>query len=305
MVCFSCAACGESMKKAQVENHRRQCRGCKSMSCLDCGKEFRGEEYQMHLKCITEKEKYGSKDFDAKQGKGNSKQSQSLEVSVLIGNLCIHFDVTGCVFAFQIQKSGAGTLDSTLEKEDAVNEKVEGAMKLDKNSKREKKRKRKEKKEAESAGEVCEQEERSRTKKQKSEDATDADVELNNENPSVEKKKKKKKKSTDKDSENCGVENDKQKQKKKEQEMSSHFCPLLFLPGEKFSWKSAIKSILQEAEGNQMSAKKLRKKVIAQYQVHTSGKPTLSENELKTNFDKVIVKNPKFSLVEDKVSLLV
>ena len=59
MVMFVCNACGESMRKAKVEEHYKfQCKNCDCVSCLDCGKDFWGEDYAGHLKCISEAEKY-------------------------------------------------------------------------------------------------------------------------------------------------------------------------------------------------------------------------------------------------------
>ncbi|XP_064630679.1 cell growth-regulating nucleolar protein-like [Lineus longissimus] len=76
MVVFACNSCGESMKKAQVEKHSYKCRQCNVLSCVDCGKEFWGNDYQQHTKCITEDEKYGGKNYKPKPGanKGEIKQ---------------------------------------------------------------------------------------------------------------------------------------------------------------------------------------------------------------------------------------
>jgi len=41
MVYFNCDACGESLKKNQVEKHRYKCRNCHVLSCVDCGHSFR------------------------------------------------------------------------------------------------------------------------------------------------------------------------------------------------------------------------------------------------------------------------
>jgi len=41
MVYFYCDACGESLKKNQVEKHRYKCRECCVVSCVDCGHHFR------------------------------------------------------------------------------------------------------------------------------------------------------------------------------------------------------------------------------------------------------------------------
>lgn len=40
MVVFTCNACGEAVKKAQVEKHVNICRNCQCLSCMDCGKDF-------------------------------------------------------------------------------------------------------------------------------------------------------------------------------------------------------------------------------------------------------------------------
>uniref|UniRef100_UPI00358E5CEF cell growth-regulating nucleolar protein-like n=1 Tax=Myxine glutinosa TaxID=7769 RepID=UPI00358E5CEF len=263
----------ECVKKSEVEKHKQQCRKCLCLSCLDCGKEFRGEEYQMHLRCIKEKEKYGGKDYDANQVKGNAKQSRCIEQANQAIESCRvstkalpilqcllqlqriplkrkkydnylqnSMKVTDCKVVDEIwniisvenssaqnpkqmEKSGAVTLDCTLEKNEGMNQEVDGAAKLNNNSKRERKRKKKEV-EAEN-DEVREQEEkRSKKKKQKSEDTTDAD----------------------------GKEKGSAQLKGGSEDLDAG------VKGEKFNWKSAIKSILQEAEGNQMSAKKLSKK---------------------------------------------
>lgn len=67
------------MKKGQVEKHLVICRNCSSLSCMDCGKDFLGDSYKSHLKCITENEKYGGKAFEAKANKGDVKQQQWIQ----------------------------------------------------------------------------------------------------------------------------------------------------------------------------------------------------------------------------------
>ncbi|KAL0977803.1 hypothetical protein UPYG_G00161380 [Umbra pygmaea] len=80
MVFFTCNACGESLKKAKVESHVFRCRGCSILSCIDCGKEFWGNDYMNHVKCITENQKYGGKSYEAKACKGEVKQQQWIQV---------------------------------------------------------------------------------------------------------------------------------------------------------------------------------------------------------------------------------
>ncbi|KAM9330358.1 cell growth-regulating nucleolar protein [Gastrophryne carolinensis] len=79
MVFFTCNACGESLKKGQVEKHTAMCRNCQCLSCIDCGKDFWGEDYKNHLKCISEDQKYGGKAFEAKANKGDVKQQQWIQ----------------------------------------------------------------------------------------------------------------------------------------------------------------------------------------------------------------------------------
>uniref|UniRef100_A0A0B6Z578 Uncharacterized protein n=2 Tax=Arion vulgaris TaxID=1028688 RepID=A0A0B6Z578_9EUPU len=79
MVVFNCNACGEALKKNQVEKHTLRCRSCEALSCVDCGKDFWGNDYQTHIKCITEDEKYCGKGYVPKVNKGEVKQEQWIE----------------------------------------------------------------------------------------------------------------------------------------------------------------------------------------------------------------------------------
>ncbi|CAN9512456.1 unnamed protein product [Ophioblennius macclurei] len=79
MVFFTCNACGESLKKGQVDKHVNWCRGCQVLSCIDCGKDFWGDDYKEHVKCISEDQKYGGKAFEAKANKGDMKQQQWIQ----------------------------------------------------------------------------------------------------------------------------------------------------------------------------------------------------------------------------------
>uniref|UniRef100_A0A1L8DI57 Putative cell growth-regulating nucleolar protein n=1 Tax=Nyssomyia neivai TaxID=330878 RepID=A0A1L8DI57_9DIPT len=79
MVFFTCNHCGESLKKQSVEKHYKwqKCKGAPVfVTCVDCLKDFREQEYVGHTKCITEAERYYGKDYQAKpsQNKGQKKQ---------------------------------------------------------------------------------------------------------------------------------------------------------------------------------------------------------------------------------------
>lgn len=83
MVSFICNACGQTVRKTQVEKHyQNDCRSCDALSCIDCGKDFHGDEYVAHTSCITEAEKYQGKLYKPKekQNKGEHKQQEWLKV---------------------------------------------------------------------------------------------------------------------------------------------------------------------------------------------------------------------------------
>eukprot|EP00118_Oscarella_pearsei_P004643 m.20148 g.20148 ORF g.20148 m.20148 type:complete len:147 (+) comp27980_c0_seq2:27-467(+) len=83
MVFFTCNACGQSVKKGQVEKHyRSECPNCNSLSCIDCGKEFYGDDYIQHTSCVSEAEKYQGKFYKMPEGgapKGERKQKEWIE----------------------------------------------------------------------------------------------------------------------------------------------------------------------------------------------------------------------------------
>mmetsp|Transcript_31688 Transcript_31688/g.75630 ORF Transcript_31688/g.75630 Transcript_31688/m.75630 type:complete len:291 (-) Transcript_31688:71-943(-) len=58
MVVFICDGCGETLKKAKVDQHAARCRDCASVSCVDCSLSFWGDDYRFHTSCITEAERY-------------------------------------------------------------------------------------------------------------------------------------------------------------------------------------------------------------------------------------------------------
>nr|XP_031840354.1 cell growth-regulating nucleolar protein [Nomia melanderi] len=83
MVVFTCNHCGETLQKPKVAKHYEfQCRTAPFLTCVDCFKDFRGEEYVAHTKCITEAERYGGKDYVPKVGtnKGERKQQEWINI---------------------------------------------------------------------------------------------------------------------------------------------------------------------------------------------------------------------------------
>lgn len=84
MVFFTCNNCGESVKKPSVEKHyNTKCNNRPiNVSCMDCQKDFHGEEYVAHTKCISELEKYSGKNYVAKeaQNSGQKKQESWMDI---------------------------------------------------------------------------------------------------------------------------------------------------------------------------------------------------------------------------------
>ncbi|KPJ19175.1 Cell growth-regulating nucleolar protein [Papilio machaon] len=82
MVVFTCGHCGESVQKPKVEKHYlTKCRNrTPNLSCMDCFKDFLGNDYDAHIKCITEEERYSGKGFTAKEKKGEKKQNAWVEM---------------------------------------------------------------------------------------------------------------------------------------------------------------------------------------------------------------------------------
>lgn len=69
MVSFVCDACQATLKKQKVDQHCYRC-NAESVSCIDCGVAFYGDDYRNHTSCISEAEKYQKKLFKPK-GTGN------------------------------------------------------------------------------------------------------------------------------------------------------------------------------------------------------------------------------------------
>ena len=67
MVWFDCQ-CGESLKKPSVAKHLLH-KHCAFVTCVDCSTTFHGSEYEGHIKCISEAQKYMGSMFHSEGGK--------------------------------------------------------------------------------------------------------------------------------------------------------------------------------------------------------------------------------------------
>lgn len=78
MVWFDCE-CGESLKKPAVAKHLNT-RACSYVTCVDCHQSFDREEYESHIKCISEAQKYMGKLYQQDtQKKEGAKQDSWIE----------------------------------------------------------------------------------------------------------------------------------------------------------------------------------------------------------------------------------
>ncbi|KAL1790151.1 cell growth-regulating nucleolar protein [Sigmodon hispidus] len=376
MVFFTCNACGESVKKIQVEKHVSVCRNCECLSCIDCGKDFWGDDYKSHVKCISEGQKYGGKDYEAKTHKGDAKQQAWIQkINELIkkpnvspkvrellqqisafdnvprkkakfqnwmrNSLKVHSDslleqvwnvfseassseqdqqpsshVAKPEAEIPTKVPSAKTNGTTEQQVEAKKNKRERKEERQKNRKKEKKelksenlkdqKPKKRKKGQEAGGEETAEANGPPEKKrarggQASEEGADRNAgpggDADEEQTKTEARKQKRRKHS--------VESDHKKKKMKlpeqpeEGEAGDHEVPAKG----KFNWKGTIKAVLKQAPDNEISVKKLKKKVIAQYHAVTSDNH-MSEEELLAIFNKKISKNPAFKVLKDRVKLL-
>uniref|UniRef100_A0A3P9Q479 Ly1 antibody reactive homolog (mouse) n=1 Tax=Poecilia reticulata TaxID=8081 RepID=A0A3P9Q479_POERE len=321
MVFFTCNACGESLKKAQVDKHVMKCRGCQVLSCIDCGKDFWGEDYQNHTKCISEDQKYGGKGYEVKANKGDVKQQQWLQrigeamnkpgvsaklrdvlyqvsgyenvprkkakfqnwmrSSLNISNTGLQEEVWDIIAAAdsappatQMTKESADMeadirvdTNRTEDQEEQSNTEEEKKKKLNKRERKEARQQKNGKVPKRDENETAGETKKCQRGKQK-------------------KKDKKRKHEGDEDQTENGVEEDSKKTKSK------------------FNWKGNIKAVLRESPDQELSVKRLRKKVLAAYYSFAGDINFKTEDELLALFNKKITKNPKFRVLKDRVKLL-
>ncbi|XP_062902377.1 cell growth-regulating nucleolar protein isoform X1 [Mobula hypostoma] len=370
MVFFTCNGCGESVKKTQVEKHFNICRNCSCLSCIDCGKDFRGNDYKSHTKCITEDQKYGGKGFEAKAKKGDVKQQQWIQkiheamnnskvsprVREILELMNSYENIPQKKAKFQNwMKNSLRVKNETLQEQ--VWEIFAAAVSKDKNSQQqnqkhvqngkgpsesveansdqvsaaennEKKKNKRERKE-----------ERKKKSKKQTKQLKDGNCLDHNKTNQLEEKVKKKSKIRHDGCDASGIEEngtDVQEmwqqdgenvqgnvkcRKRKHAKSSSEGEPKSkekkveiteteeveendeIKPG-KFNWKKTIKMLLRQSPEQEISIKKLRKKVLSQYYAEIGESNYKSEAELQATFIKKINCNPKFKVLKDKVKLL-
>ncbi|XP_009445566.2 cell growth-regulating nucleolar protein isoform X2 [Pan troglodytes] len=342
MVFFTCNACGESVKKIQVEKHVSVCRNCECLSCIDCGKDFWGDDYKNHVKCISEDQKYGGKGYEGKTHKGDIKQQAWIQ-NWMKNSLKVHNEsILDQVWNIFSEASNSEPVNKEQDQQPlhpvanphaeistkVPASKVKDAMEQQgevKKNKRERKEERQKKRKREKKEVKLEnhQENSRNPKPKKREKGQEADLEAGGEevpeaDGSAGKRSKKKQQHKDSASEEeAHVDAGRRKRRHSEVETDSKKKKMK-LPehpegGEpeddeapakgKFNWKGTIKAILKQAPDNEITIKKLRKKVLAQYYTVTD-EHHRSEEELLVIFNKKISKNPTFKLLKDRVKLV-
>nr|XP_046240455.1 cell growth-regulating nucleolar protein [Scatophagus argus] len=338
MVFFTCNGCGESLKKAQVDKHVSICRGCQVLSCIDCGKDFWGDDYKNHNKCISEDQKYGGKGYEAKANKGDVKQQQWLQKvneamnkpgvsaklkevlrqvttydnvprkkakfqnwmrnSLKIANTSLHDEVWDILTAADIGPQEAEETKQTVAE---VRVDANGTQNghPDVEKKKLNKRERKE----------ARQQKNGKTLK-----GAEKPVAQEPEEDQEGKKKKKDRKRQyicveDGDKEQNGqcAENETCGKKKKtigQAAEEPEETKDQRVPKGKFNWKGNIKAVLRESPDQELPIKKLRKKVLGAYYSFTGDGNFKTEEDVLALFNKKINNNPKFKVLKDRVRLV-
>ncbi|XP_020668967.2 cell growth-regulating nucleolar protein isoform X1 [Pogona vitticeps] len=358
MVVFTCNACGESVKKGHVGKHVNICWSCQCLSCMDCGRDFWGDDYKYHVKCLSEDQKYGGKGHEAKTHKGDMKQQEWIQkiheairetninpkVKDILEQMYAYDNIPRKKQKFQNWMANSlkihstalqdqvwnifseATRKETVENQSAKSE-VMSMPSEDTNVKREVtklKRKREqteEKRKTEKELSLQPQQESTgllKCKKSKREELSSKNSEsnglkmtkqqrvdpavlevngnrLNTKEPRTKANKKKCKRNVSESG--FSIVQKKPKNSETEEREEEH------RDNYKFSWKGTIKAVLKQAPDNEISIKKLRKKVLAHYYAVAGGHHK-SEEEILALFNKKVSNNPKFRVLKEKVKLL-
>nr|XP_057947548.1 cell growth-regulating nucleolar protein isoform X2 [Doryrhamphus excisus] len=334
MVFFTCNACGESLKKAQVDKHVMKCRGCQVLSCIDCGKDFWGDDYKNHIKCISEDQKYGGKGYEAKASKGDVKQHQwiqkinealnkpgvSPKLKEVLKQVGTYDNVPRKKAKFQnwmknslrivnshLHEEVWNILNSSADNPPDVPQKgekpemmtqvngVDGDVKGKQNGHSDTKKKKLFKQER---------------KEMRQQENINGKVSTAEEEQTTKKKKDRKRVRGCEDDGNED-ENDAsdqmyrkklKNQKGEAADMSEQSDDLPVAKGN-FKWKETIKAVLRNSPDQELPVKKLRKKVLAAYFTVTGDGNFKTKEEVLALFNKKINNNPKFRVLKDRVSL--
>jgi len=302
MVYFTCGACGEQVKKPQVEKHYTQkCRNCSVLTCIDCLKDFYGDEYKSHNQCMSEAQRYskeGREGWDPTVGQGNKGEKKQQQWIDKLRNL---LDT-----ASDIDPSVRRIIDTILDHEN-IPRKRPKFVNFVKNIMRNKAQMS----DIDKTWDLFSQALAPAKEPEKpAEPVLPAPVE---EPQEPEKKKKKKKKSKDEETEplketteNGQQQGEGKEKKKKKRKLEETMEVEEDEPSEptpkksKFDWHQTITSVLAK-KGNEMKLNKLKKKCISEFFAHNENAHQTME-EVGAKFDKKIKKKP-YKILKDRVLL--
>lgn len=336
MVFFTCNGCGESLKKAQVDKHVNMCRGCQVLSCIDCGKDFWGNDYKNHNKCISEDQKYGGKGYEAKANKGDVKQQQWIQRvheamnkpgvsaklkdvlqqvssydnvprkkakfqnwmrnSLKIANTSLHDEVWDILAA--ADNPPEAPQETKEAKQTAAEVKVDTNGNEEQNGHPDAKKKKLNKRERKEARQQ---------KDRKAVKTVAQDIEDDQAGKKGRKRKNRCEEDGDEEQNGHSAENETSSKKIKTIDQAaeeSEETEDQAVPKGKFNWKGNIKAVLRESPDQELSVKKLRKKVLAAYYSFTGDGNFKKEEEVLALFNKKITNNPKFRVLKDRVRLV-
>jgi len=275
-----------------------QCRSM-TLSCHDCGKDFPGQTWKAHNSCVSEDQKYGGVNYQAKEGANKNLKKQETWIENF-RNACTtapghisHYLEKLVEFPNLPRKKPKFTnfLKSALHVHDerTVNELwsvVESANKVladNATSSKPPAVKRPAPEEAEKKVENG-----SKKAKTKSTESKDKEAEKR---PAPEDENK--------------VENGSKKSKTKSKDEKAVEPSVVAgddVKAKKFKWVKAIKAILKDQEGKEMKLKKLKKQLRSQYSEETSD--SLGKTELNEKIDSIMATSSKFEINEKLVKLL-
>ncbi|XP_057701459.1 transmembrane protein 128 isoform X1 [Corythoichthys intestinalis] len=337
MVFFTCNACGESLKKAQVDKHVSMCRGCQVLSCIDCGKDFWGDDYKNHIKCISEDQKYGGKGYEAKSNKGDVKQHQwiqkiheamnkpgvSAKLKDVLKQVSAYDNVPRKKAKFENWMKNSLRITNSSLHEDVwtilnsasdsppsapLEKKVQGiATEGEMNSSHKKQNGHSNTKQKK----LTKQEARQQANGNVDKKSKKAEMAVVEEEQLTKKKKKERKRlrgceeigSEDQDGASEQIPSKKIKSDQTEVEVSE-LTEVLAASKGNFKWKETIKAVLRNSPDQELPVKKLRKKVLAAYFSITGDGNFKKKEEVLALFNKKINNNPRFKVLKDRVRLV-
>ncbi|XP_034291857.1 cell growth-regulating nucleolar protein [Pantherophis guttatus] len=356
MVFFTCNACGEALKKGQVEKHVNMCRNCLCLSCMDCGKDFWDDDYKYHVKCLSEDQKYGGKNYEAKVLKGDVKQQEwiqkiheiiketniNVKVRDTLQQMYVYDNIPRKKRKFQNWMANSlkihnttlqdqvwdifseATRKETLETQSVKNEIMpvvseNNITKTEKPKEKKSKKELKEKKSIRKLKALQENLECLKSEKSRQDILEEGSIKMPRSNHLKKAKQeaaglvKGPRKGNGPESEEAETEARVRKRKnsctKDESPIPTKIMNCFEVEENKdkhrgkFNWKGTIRAVLKQAPDNELSIKKLRKKVIAQYYAVT-GDHQKSEEETLALFKKKVSSNPNFRILKEKVKLL-